>query len=111
MTTSPTIPMVNPFSSDFKNHAYSLYEKLREHDPIHNIRLPNGRTAWIVTRYEDAVAALKADYLKKNLFQFVTPEEMGLPVSNGPDGQTYAEFGPAGSYPASRPRAKAFTPA
>lgn len=79
MTTSPTIPMVNPFSSDFKNHAYSLYEKLREHDPIHKIRLPNGRTAWIVTRYQDAVAALKADYLKKNLFQFVTPEEMGLP--------------------------------
>ncbi|MBG9792801.1 cytochrome P450 [Paenibacillus dendritiformis] len=81
MATSPTIPTVNPFSSDFKDHAYALYEKLREHDPLHRIILPNGRTAWIVTRYKDAVAALKADHLKKNLFQFVTPDEMGLPPS------------------------------
>lgn len=81
MATSPIYSTVNPFSSDFKNHAYALYEKLREHDPIHKIILPSGRTAWIVTRYRDAVAALKADYLKKNLFQFVTPEEMGLPSS------------------------------
>ncbi|MCM3293152.1 cytochrome P450 [Paenibacillus sp. MER 180] len=81
MTISPTLPSFNPFSSDFKDHAYTLYEKLREHDPLHRITLPNGRTAWIVTRYKDAVAALKTDYLKKNLFQFVTPEEMGLPSS------------------------------
>ncbi|BFH68327.1 MAG: cytochrome P450 [Paenibacillus dendritiformis] len=81
MATSPTVPTINPFSSDFKDHAYALYEKLREHDPLHRITLPNGRTAWIVTRYKDAAAALKADHLKKNLFQFVTPDEMGLPPS------------------------------
>ncbi|EHQ61657.1 cytochrome P450 [Paenibacillus dendritiformis C454] len=81
MATSPTIPTVNPFSSDFKDHAYALYEKLREHDPLHRIILPNGRTAWIVTRYKDAAATLKADHLKKNLFHFVTPDEMGLPPS------------------------------
>ncbi|MCE5172734.1 cytochrome P450 [Paenibacillus profundus] len=81
MTKNSTFLSVNPFSSDFKDKAYSLYEQLRIHDPIHKTVMPNGNTAWIVSRYEDAAAALKNERFKKNLFQFVRPEEVGVPAS------------------------------
>ncbi|WP_019419870.1 cytochrome P450 family protein [Paenibacillus sp. OSY-SE] len=81
MMKNSTFLSVNPFSSDFKDKAYSLYEQLRIHDPIHKTVMPNGNTAWIVSRYEDAAAALKNERFKKNLFQFVRPEEVGVPAS------------------------------
>ncbi|MBN3526552.1 cytochrome P450 family protein [Paenibacillus apiarius] len=81
MTKNSTFLPVNPFSSDFKDKAYSLYEQLRMQDPVHKTVMPNGNTAWIVSRYEDAASALKNERLKKNLFQFVGPEETGVPAS------------------------------
>lgn len=79
MATNPTVLPINPFSSDFKNQAYALYEKLRQDDPIHKITMPNGKTGWIVTRYKDAVATLKKERFSKNLFQFVDADDIGLP--------------------------------
>jgi len=79
MKHSAVLP-INPFSPDFKNQAYALYEKLRENDPIHRITLPNGKTGWVVTRYKDAVDILKKEQLSKNTFQFEDAEEdIGLP--------------------------------
>nr|WP_313781706.1 hypothetical protein [Paenibacillus larvae] len=79
MATNSTVLPINPFSPDFKNQAYALYEKLRENDPIHKITLPNGKTGWVVTRYKDAAATLKKERLTKNLFQFMHSEDVGLP--------------------------------
>jgi cytochrome P450 len=45
-------------SSAFKSAPYDYYAALREHAPVHSVRLRNGATAWLVSRYDDAVAVL-----------------------------------------------------
>jgi cytochrome P450 len=37
---------------------FPFYEKLREAGPVHRMTLPHGRSVWLVTRYQDARAAL-----------------------------------------------------
>ncbi len=44
------------FSPEFLADPFPTYAYLREHDPIHYIRAMN---TWVLTRYEDVVAALK----------------------------------------------------
>jgi cytochrome P450 len=39
-------------------HPYDVYRRLRETAPVHRITGPDGTPAWLVTRYEDARAAL-----------------------------------------------------
>lgn len=45
-------------SSSFKAAPYAFWAKLRDLEPAHRIRLRNGATAWLVSRYQDAVAVL-----------------------------------------------------
>ncbi|KKK38634.1 cytochrome P450 [Mesobacillus campisalis] len=47
------------FSKEFTRNPYPAYSKLRETDPIHRIRFPDGQEGWLITQYEDAVEALK----------------------------------------------------
>lgn len=66
----------NFFSSDFKQRAYEVYRHLRKNSPVHPIELPAGR-AWLITRYEDAVAVLKDNHRYiKNPRTFMSKEEM-----------------------------------
>lgn len=49
---------------DFMDHSFiqqpfPVYEKLRAEEPVHRLLLPSGHTAWMVTRYEDAVNILQ----------------------------------------------------
>jgi cytochrome P450 len=37
---------------------FPLYRRLRAAGPVHRVTLPNGRSVWLVTRYEEARAAL-----------------------------------------------------
>jgi cytochrome P450 len=37
---------------------FPLYRQLRAAGPVHRVTLPNGRSVWLVTRYEEARAAL-----------------------------------------------------
>jgi cytochrome P450 len=37
---------------------FPLYRRLREAGPVHRVTLPNGRSVWLVTRYDEARAAL-----------------------------------------------------
>ncbi len=45
-------------SSAFKADPYVHWTLLRDLAPVHSIRLRNGAVAWLVSRYDDAVAAL-----------------------------------------------------
>lgn len=47
------------FTQTFTQNPYSAYEQLREEEPASYVLLPDGQYAWIITRYEDALAALK----------------------------------------------------
>jgi cytochrome P450 PksS len=43
----------------FKADPYSFYAQLRAEHPVFPVRLPDGQTAWLITRYDDALSALK----------------------------------------------------
>ncbi|WP_437751883.1 cytochrome P450 family protein [Sorangium sp. So ce1389] len=62
----PKIDPVNVASPEFKANAYSIYARLRAEEPVHRTTLPDGRALWLVTRYEDCVAALKDERLVKD---------------------------------------------
>ena len=46
-------------SALFKADPYPFYAHLRAEHPVFSIKLPDGQTAWLITRYDDALAALK----------------------------------------------------
>ncbi len=47
------------FTEEFTQNPYPVYEKLRQSEPILNLKFPDGRYGWLITRYDEAVAALK----------------------------------------------------
>ncbi|MGM0898529.1 MAG: cytochrome P450 family protein [Bacillota bacterium] len=47
------------FSPEFTKNPYPTYARLREEDPVHQVRFPDGQNGWLVTRYADAEAVLK----------------------------------------------------
>ena len=47
------------FSNEFTQNPYPAYSKLREMDPVHQVRFPDGQQGWLVTSYEDGTAVLK----------------------------------------------------
>jgi len=53
-------------SSRFKADPFSFYESLRREHPACAVTLPNGTPAWLISRYDDVVAALKDPRLVKN---------------------------------------------
>ena len=57
MTTVPPVRF-DPASQDFARHAYEHYAGLREESPVHRLLRPDGSELWLITRYQDARAAL-----------------------------------------------------
>jgi cytochrome P450 len=53
-------------SPRFKANPYPLYARLRADSPVCPTRLPDGRVAWLVARYDDVAAALKDQRLAKD---------------------------------------------
>ncbi|MBZ5202421.1 cytochrome P450 [Planomicrobium chinense] len=47
------------FTEKFIQNPYPTYAKLRETDPVHQVRFPDGQKGWLITDYEDAAAVLK----------------------------------------------------
>ncbi|HET7578822.1 MAG TPA: cytochrome P450 [Bacillales bacterium] len=54
------------FSESFNQNPYPIFENLRDNEPIYRMTMPDGQTGWIISRYEDAVAALKEKRLIKD---------------------------------------------
>jgi cytochrome P450 len=69
------IPDVDIASAKFKADPYPYYARLRDEAPVHRVRLPNKRFAWLITRYDDVSAALKDDRFAKDRFNALTPEQ------------------------------------
>jgi cytochrome P450 len=59
MTINSLYANLDLSSLEFKQNAYEIYNELRKHDPIHEHIMPNGQRTWLITRYSDAVEALK----------------------------------------------------
>lgn len=46
-------------TQEVKRNPYPFFSLLRETEPLYRFTLPNGLCAWMVTRYDDALAILK----------------------------------------------------
>jgi cytochrome P450 PksS len=60
------IASVNIASPDFKANPFPFYARLRSEVPVYRTKLPDQRSAWLVTRYPDVVALLKDDRFSKD---------------------------------------------
>jgi cytochrome P450 PksS len=67
---------VNLASPEFKANPFSFYAALRAETPIYRTLLPTREPAWLITRYEDAVAVLKDDRFVKDAANALTPAEL-----------------------------------
>lgn len=70
-----SIPDVNIASPEFKSDPYPFYARLRSEAPVHRVRLPDRRHAWLIARYEDVAAALKDERLVKDKAAALTTEQ------------------------------------
>jgi cytochrome P450 len=50
---------INLFDLAFEANPYPTYARLRAEAPVCRVRLPDGRGAWLVTRYDDIVGVLQ----------------------------------------------------
>ena len=62
-------------SPRFKADPYPFYARLRAEAPVWRTTLPDKRTAWLVTRYEDVAGVLKDDRLAKDTLNAQDPEQ------------------------------------
>src|SRR5712692_911869 len=73
------ISHVNIASSEFKANPFPFYAHLRSEAPVYQTKLPDKRSAWLVTRYSDVLAVLKDDRLGKDKVNARTPPWLPVP--------------------------------
>ncbi|MDR7278877.1 cytochrome P450 family protein [Catenuloplanes atrovinosus] len=61
----------------FRADPHAVYRAMREEAPVHRVELAGGVEAWLVTRYDDAKAALTDPRLVKGVLH--PPRRMDLP--------------------------------
>ncbi|MEO8083169.1 MAG: cytochrome P450 [Ardenticatenales bacterium] len=60
------IEHVDITSAAHKADPFPYYGRLRAESPVHEVLLPGKQKAWLITRYDDVVAALKDERLVKD---------------------------------------------
>jgi cytochrome P450 PksS len=74
---APTLlPGVDLSSPAHKSNPFPLYTKLRRDQPVCKVAMPDGQTAWLVTRYDDVVAVLKDERFAKDRFRALAPDQL-----------------------------------
>jgi cytochrome P450 len=65
MATTPPVDLASP---GFKANPHPFYARLRADSPVYRttVRIPTRKVAWLITRYDDIVAALKDRRLVKD---------------------------------------------
>jgi len=67
---------VNIAASEFKADPFPYYRRLREVAPAHRVKLPDGKPAWLVTRYDDVVRVLTDERFSKDPFRVLSKEQL-----------------------------------
>jgi len=75
---SGTIPLFNPFSSEFRSDPYTIYQYYRLYDPIHWGAAPTPTLpgSWYITRYADVVTVLKDPRFGRELRRILPPDSI-----------------------------------
>jgi cytochrome P450 len=60
------IAQVTLASPEFKANPFPFYAQLRREAPVYRTTLPDKRTAWLITRYDDVVEVLKNGRFSKD---------------------------------------------
>ena len=88
-STPPGIPEV--FAGDFWRDPYPVYAALRERAPVVQVPLPQGGTTWLVTRYDDVLAAFTDERLVSDVRAILPP---GTPDPTGAGGAMMLHLDP-----------------
>jgi cytochrome P450 PksS len=72
MSTTIDLPF---WSAEFKRSSYESYAHLRAEQPVCQVELPNRRSVWLVTRYDDVMATLKDPRFIKDWRTALSEEE------------------------------------
>lgn len=59
----------------FKANPHPYFARLRAEAPVLRIKAPDGKPAWLLSRYADVAAALKDERFSKNPWKTLTKEE------------------------------------
>lgn len=70
-----SIPNPNLSSAAFKADPFPFYARLRNESPVHPVMMPGKQRAWLITRYDDVVAALRDPRLGKDPLKAMTAEQ------------------------------------
>lgn len=87
MTHGRSADMPELSGPGFDRNPSPAYQYLRDHCPVYRLPLPGGAFAWLITRYEDAVAALSDPRLSKSPDKASAAwrrSGMGLPLDHRP---------------------------
>jgi cytochrome P450 PksS len=63
-------------SAEFKADPFPIYARLRREAPVVEVPLPDGTTAFLVTRYDDVALVLKDERFVKNRFDVMSYEQL-----------------------------------
>jgi cytochrome P450 PksS len=66
----------NLASPGHKANPYPFYARLRAEAPVSPVVLPDGQTAWLITRYDDVALALKDERFAKDRRNAMTAEQV-----------------------------------
>ena len=64
--STTNLEKVNIAAREHKTNPYPFYARLRAEKPVCPVTLPDKRTIWLVTRYDDVVTVLKDERFVKN---------------------------------------------
>jgi len=67
---------VNIYSPTHKADPFPLYTRLRAERPVFRVSMPDGQTAWLVTRYDDVVSVLKDERIAKDRFRALSSQQL-----------------------------------
>jgi len=67
-------------SKEFRHDPYPTYERLRETDPVCRVRIGRSKFAWLVTRYDDVLAAIKDTRFTKNQQSLLSAKQPWVPA-------------------------------
>jgi cytochrome P450 len=67
---------VDVASPAFKANPYPAYARWRDEMPVSRVTLPDGQSAWLVTRFDDVVTVLKDPRFGKDKRKVLTAEQL-----------------------------------